>query len=199
MSDTTIAVQQYLHELHDVSSDSKAELIVKSLLSKACSRLSALCGVYMSRHYSRLARPPHNLEKDELLSAAVERLIKALRQVRPQNPRQFFALANQHIRWELNDLARLSDEAPVLSEYLDSAADTDTESGLSLTARRIFAAIDQLPEEEREVFELVRIQGLTHVEAAEVLGVASKTIQRRLGRALLELSECLTDLQVKFP
>jgi RNA polymerase sigma-70 factor (ECF subfamily) len=32
-------------------------------------------------------------------------------------------------------------------------------------------AIDQLPEDEREVFELVRIQGLTQVEAAEAGGL----------------------------
>jgi RNA polymerase sigma-70 factor (ECF subfamily) len=29
---------------------------------------------------------------------------------RPTNVRQFFALANQHLRWELNDLARRLDE-----------------------------------------------------------------------------------------
>jgi hypothetical protein len=40
------------------------------------------------------------------LSAVVERLLKALRAARPQTVREFFALANQHMRWELNDLAR---------------------------------------------------------------------------------------------
>ena len=44
-------------------------------------------------------------------------------------------------------------------------------------------AIDGLPEDEREVFDLVRIQGLTQAEAAEVLGVSAKTVQRRLNRA----------------
>lgn len=194
MSDTTVAVQDYLRELQQVSSESAAELIVRSLLSKACGRLSRLCSMYLSRNYPRLTRPPHSLEADELLSAAIERLIKALREVRPQNVRQFFALANQHIRWELNDLARRMDERPVLTEYQESAAPGDTESGLSMMARRILAAIEKLPDDEREVFELVRIQGLGHAEAAEILGVATKTIQRRLGRALLELSESLADL-----
>ena len=50
-------------------------------------------------------------------------------------------------------------------------------------------AIEGLPEDEREVFELVRIQGLTHAEAAEVLGVSVKTVQRRLNRARLLLAE----------
>ncbi len=50
-------------------------------------------------------------------------------------------------------------------------------------------AIDDLPEEEREAFDLVRIQGMTQVEAADMLGVSIKTVQRRLNRALLILSE----------
>jgi DNA-directed RNA polymerase specialized sigma24 family protein len=33
----------------------------------------------------------------------------------------------------------------------------------------MFAAIAALPEEEREAFELVRIQGLTQAEAGKVL------------------------------
>jgi RNA polymerase sigma-70 factor (ECF subfamily) len=41
-----------------------------------------------------------------MLGAVVERLLKALRQVRPASARQCFALACQHMRWELNDVAR---------------------------------------------------------------------------------------------
>jgi hypothetical protein len=37
-------------------------------------------------------------------------LVKALRSIRPQTLRHFFALANQHMRRQLDDLARLSDE-----------------------------------------------------------------------------------------
>ena len=56
-------------------------------------------------------------------------------------------------------------------------------------------AIDNLPEDEREVFGLVRLHGLTHAEAAEVLDVSAKTVQRRLNRASLLLSEELADLR----
>jgi RNA polymerase sigma factor (sigma-70 family) len=55
-------------------------------------------------------------------------------------------------------------------------------------------AIESLPEEEREVFCLVRVQGMTHADAAEVIGVAVKTIQRRLNRSLLLLTVKLHDL-----
>jgi DNA-directed RNA polymerase specialized sigma24 family protein len=36
---------------------------------------------------------------------------------------------------------------------------------------------------------------MTQVEAGEVLGVSNKTVQRRLNRALLMLSEALDDLR----
>ena len=52
---------------------------------------------------------PLNLQAEEMLSAVVERLLKALREARPATVRQFFALASQHMRWELNDMARRLD------------------------------------------------------------------------------------------
>jgi RNA polymerase sigma-70 factor (ECF subfamily) len=55
-------------------------------------------------------------------------------------------------------------------------------------------AIDSLPADEREVFCLVRVQGMTHAEAAGVIGVAVKTIQRRLNRSLVILTQKLHDL-----
>ena len=68
-------------------------------------------------------------------------------------------------------------------------------SRLTPDGLRMRQAIDGLPEEEREAFDLVRIQGMTQVEAADVLGVSIKTVQRRLNRALLILSETLDDLR----
>ena len=58
----------------------------------------------------------------------------------------------------------------------------------------VLEAIDKLPDEEREAFDLVRIQGLTYAEAADLLGVAPKTVQRRLDRGLRLLTEQLGDL-----
>jgi RNA polymerase sigma-70 factor (ECF subfamily) len=196
-SNTTVAVQRYLDELGGMGRQDPADPVVRALLDRAIKRLQQLCGTALHRSYPRLARAPLNLESEELLGAVVERLLKAMREVRPQTARQFFALASQHIRWELNDLARRSDrQTPVgqLGETPVSAPES-SESGLSTNAVRMLEAIEQLPEEEREAFGLVRIQGLSHTEAAEVLSVSSKTIQRRLNRSLLLLTEKLSDLQ----
>jgi RNA polymerase sigma factor (sigma-70 family) len=131
------------------------------------------------------------------LGAVVERLLKALRAARPETVREFYALANQHMRWELNDLARRLDNQPVVGELYEGI-DLSTPSSvskLSPDGLRMLQAIEDLPDEEREAFDLVRIQGMTQAEAAEVLGVSRKTVQRRLDRALLTLSEALDDLR----
>jgi RNA polymerase sigma-70 factor (ECF subfamily) len=151
----------------------------------------------LHRSYPRLTRPPLNLQSDEMLSGVVERLLKALREARPGNVRQFFALASQHMRWELNDMARRLDKGPTAASLLEEGviAPASDDSELSTNSRRMFEAIDNLPEIEREAFYLVRIQGLSHAEASEVLGVCSMTVKRRLIHGLQLLSETLVDLR----
>jgi RNA polymerase sigma-70 factor (ECF subfamily) len=125
----------------------------------------------------------------------VERLLKALREARPRTVREFFALAGQHMRWELKDLARRLDNQPVAVELREGhPAPGSSDSGLSPDGRRMLEAIDNLAADEREAFDLVRIQGLTYAEAAELLGVAPRTVQRRLDRGLQFLTERLGDL-----
>src|SRR5262245_50880287 len=104
---TTVVVQRYLDAL---AADTPAEPIVRALLDRAVRRLQTLCANLLFRSYPRLTQPPLNLHVDEMLGAVVERLLKALREAKPGTVRQFFALANQHMRWELNDLARRLDE-----------------------------------------------------------------------------------------
>jgi RNA polymerase sigma-70 factor (ECF subfamily) len=194
---TTAAIQQYLVDLAQASGHSSAEPLVRAVLARAVERLRLLCATMLHRSYPRLTRGPLNLEADELLSAVVERLLKALEKARPENVRQFFALANQHMRWELNDLARHLDATGHAVELADDVALAPASSGsrLSLDARRMLDAIESLPEDEREAFSLVRIQGMAQTEVADLLGVSPKTIQRRLNRSMLLLSETLDDLR----
>jgi RNA polymerase sigma-70 factor (ECF subfamily) len=191
---TTAVVQHYLDEL---AGDSPAESIVSDLLDRAVRRLHLLCATLLYRSYPRLTRPPLSLQADELLGAVAERLLKAMREVRPRTVRGLFALANQHMRWELNDLARRLDNQPVAAELCEGLvpAPASSVSGLSPDGLRMLQAIDELPEDEREAFDLVRIQGMTHVEAAELLGVSGVTVKRRLNRGLRLLTERLADLR----
>jgi RNA polymerase sigma-70 factor (ECF subfamily) len=190
---TTAIVQRYLDEL---AGEAPAEPIVRQLLDRAFLRLQRLCAMLLHHDYPRLTHPPLNLQTDELLSAVVERLLKALRHARPRTAREFFSLAGQHMRWELNDQARRLDNQPAAVELREGhlPAPASSHTGLSPNGRRMLEAIDNLPDDEREAFDLVRIQGLTYDEAAELIGVVPRTVQRRLDRGLRLLTERLGDL-----
>ena len=191
---TTVIVQRYLD---DLAKDSPAESVVRGLLERAVRRLHVLCAALLHRGYPRLKQPPLNLQAEELLGAVTERLLKALRVARPADVRQFFALANQHMRWELNDLARRLDDQPAAVELREELLLAAPSSGsmLTPTGRHILDAIDTLPQDERDAFDLVRVQGMTQTEAAEVLGVAAVTVKRRLNRGLKLLTEKLRGLR----
>src|SRR5262245_13572305 len=190
---TSAAVERYLDEL---ASNTASEPLIRALLDRAVLPLQKLCATVLYRGYPRLTRPPLNLQSDEMLGAVVERLLKALRKARPATARQFFALAYQHMRWELNDVARRFDEQPraIFLREDTVAAPADTDSELTPVGRRIFAAMDGLPEGEREAFDLVRIQGMSQPEAARVLEVSVKTVNRRVNRSQRLLAAALADL-----
>jgi RNA polymerase sigma factor (sigma-70 family) len=199
MSDeqTTAAIQRYLDALPQ---ETVAEPMVRELLERAASRLRLLCGTLLYRSYPRLTQPPLNLETDEMLGGVVAGLLTAMQKVRPQTVRQFFGLATQHMRWQLNDLARRLDNQPAVGAITDgdiAAPPASSGSGLNSNALRMLAAIEGLPEDEREIFDLIRIQGLSYAETAKIVDVSVKTVQRRLNRARLLLAQRLAELRPK--
>jgi RNA polymerase sigma-70 factor (ECF subfamily) len=192
---TTAIIQRYLDAL---PGDPAAERLIRELLDRAVGRLRLLCASLLHRNYPRLTHPPVNLETDELLGGVVAGLLTALRTTRPPTVRRFFALANQHMRWQLNDLARRLDEQPAAAALAESgvaAPPSSSDSCLTPDAHRMLEAIERLPEDEREVFDLVGIQGLTIPEATTVIGVSERTVQRRLHRARALLAEQLADIR----
>jgi RNA polymerase sigma-70 factor (ECF subfamily) len=60
---------------------------------------------------------------------------------------------------------------------------------------RTLRSIDELPEDERQVFDLVRIQGMTQMDAAPLLGVSAATVKRRLSRGRRFRAERLADVR----
>jgi RNA polymerase sigma-70 factor (ECF subfamily) len=131
----------------------------------------------------------------DVLQKASLRLLRALRQVRPDSTRKFFALAAVQIRRELLDLARIY-RAANARHYTDGAGigepahePADPAPGWDELEEwcDVHRQIEGLPEEEREVVDLHFYQGLTKAEAAELLGVDVRTIQRRWNAALSSL------------
>ncbi|HEX4129657.1 MAG TPA: hypothetical protein VHZ24_06415 [Pirellulales bacterium] len=65
---TTIAVGRYLGELARLDGHAPAEPVIRALIESSVKRLNLLCQTLSFRSYPRLARPPPNLQADELLS-----------------------------------------------------------------------------------------------------------------------------------
>jgi RNA polymerase sigma-70 factor (ECF subfamily) len=58
--------------------------------------------------------------------------------------------------------------------------------------RAMQQAVEALPERRRLVYRMVRQQGMSYAETAEVLGIAPKTVENQMGRALKMLRERLS-------
>jgi RNA polymerase sigma factor (sigma-70 family) len=149
----------------------------------------------MLRAYPRLRRWE---QTGDVLQNAALRLHRALAALRPDSPREFYALAATQLRRELIDLSRhhfgpegqgghhLTDPGAV-----GSRQDPWNEPGSLLEWAEFHERVGRLPEAERETFDLLWYQGLTQKEAAAVLGVTERTVKNRWRSARLLLAEIL--------
>jgi RNA polymerase sigma-70 factor (ECF subfamily) len=58
-------------------------------------------------------------------------------------------------------------------------------------ASALFKAIDQLPENQKLAFTLIRVQGMKHDEVTEIMGLGVKAIESLLSRAKENLKQHL--------
>jgi RNA polymerase sigma-70 factor (ECF subfamily) len=70
---------------------------------------------------------------------------------------------------------------------MPETGDTQTDDGL----RRLESAITKLPRALKEPLILTALEGLSHKEAAELLGISAKAVEVRVYRAKRRLSEWL--------
>jgi RNA polymerase sigma-70 factor (ECF subfamily) len=139
-------------------------------------------------------------ETDDVLQNALVRLVGALHDVKPQTPREFLSLASLQIRRELLDLARHfygpegiganHDSRPPADANGSGAFDpVDVRNEPASLAQwtELHELIETLAAEDREVIGLLFYQGLSQAEAAEVLNVSLRTVQRRWHDALCHL------------
>ena len=169
---------------------------LNALIQLAGARLETLTR-RMLRDFPRVHRWT---DTQDVLQNALIRLCRALQQVQPAGVREFFALATTQIRRELLDLARhYSGPENAAAHHESWAAEPGqahapldhsdlTNDPVALTDWCEFhEQVAALPDEEREVFGLIFYQGMTQDDAAAVLGVAVRTIQRRWQAAMLNL------------
>jgi RNA polymerase sigma-70 factor (ECF subfamily) len=196
-----VAIQYCLNRLAGAANETDAQKLVRELLSVAAGPILSLCGTTLGRRYPRLAKGPFNVQPEDLLGAVAERLIKAMRNVRPAHVGEFFALTMKHIRWELNGLVRQLDAhryEPLRSDVTARQPEPSDEQ-FSPLGYRVLEAIQGLEQSDQEIFSLVRLQGMTQRDAAEVLGMNEKTVQRRLTRIMPYLWARLGAIQRPTP
>ena len=135
-------------------------------------------------------------DTDDVAQNAAMRLYRALGEVVPESPRGLMGLLAVQIERELIDLARKhagpmsfaanhgtnvregTDGDVFLVDEAEDAGDSDDEIPLARW-EKFHAAVENLPEEHREVFRLVWFLGADRETAAKNLGLSIRTVGRR--------------------
>jgi RNA polymerase sigma factor (sigma-70 family) len=197
---TTVRLQCCLDRLLDGDAQARDELI-----ACAANRLTKLTKK-MFHHDGRLGRWEGTAD---VAQGALVRLWRALQDVRPASLREFFRLAAVQVRREMLDLARhhfgplgaagFHVSVPPASSGEAEAPACGDRADLSHEPSHLAAWAEfhehagGLPEEIREVFDLIFYQGMTHADAAVLLGVSKKTVQRRWQEGCVQMHAALGD------
>lgn len=87
--------------------------------------------------------------------------------------------------------ARLENLAPADQPTVEpDTGETDDDDGMALQ-RDLYQWIEELPDRQREAFELSRFEGLDHQEIAEVMECAPRTVNNHIVSALKTLRDRL--------
>lgn len=140
-----------------------------------------------------LARSPHIQrweQSGDISQEAMIRLHRALGDVHPSTPREFFALASLQVRRVLADMARHHfgpqgagthhDSLPrdgILDELERGGQRTVLDS--ATVDLETYECVAALPPDLREVFDLHHFGGLPHADIALITGRSERTIKRR--------------------
>ena len=136
----------------------------------------------MAERYLRRERAGHTLQPTAIVNEAYMRLI-GRRGVDWQDRAHFFAVAAQSMRRILVEHARRRDAKKRGGEgtqyLLDTVVLTEPRAVDLVALDDALAKLSALDPEQGQVVELRFFGGLTEEEAAEVLAVSTKTIQRK--------------------
>ncbi|MDX1965509.1 MAG: sigma-70 family RNA polymerase sigma factor [Pirellulales bacterium] len=194
----TLLIEDYIRKL--AKGDDSAR---ERLLQTACDRL-----MHITRKILRDFPDVQRWEQTaDVFQNASLRLYRALGEVTPNDARHFYRLAAMQIRRELIDLARhyggpqgmgkhhfsqlpKGNQESMVFNALDQGRGTLDPGKISEWVD-FHEAIGKLPEEEREVFDLIWYHGLSQQAAGELLKVDERTIRRRWREARLKLHELL--------
>lgn len=79
------------------------------------------------------------------------------------------------------------------TELYDNSNNGQRQLELKELAHRLHMAVEQLPDQCRLVFKLVKEDGLKFHEVAEILGISQRTVETQIYRAVKKLKKVLLD------
>ena len=137
----------------------------------------------------RLRRFAHGLSRDaadadDLTQAAIERALNSRDQWQPGTRLDSWAyriMRNLWIDTVRSRSRKAAHEAPE-EEGLNVGEDPRNRMDESLDLKRIMAAMERLPNEQREIVALILIEGFGYREVSEMLGLPIGTVSSRLVR-----------------
>ena len=144
----------------------------------------------MLRRFPRVQRWE---ETDDVFCEAVAKLQNALKTIQPESSQHFYNLAATQLRRVLIDFARHYYGAEGMGAHHETGkidpdngappkyevADSHDEPATLIEWSEFHESVEALPEEEREIVDLLWYQQLSQEQAAEVLDVTTRTVRRR--------------------
>ena len=149
-------------------------------------------------------------QTEDLLHAAWFRVQRALEDdsVDVRDAFHLFRIAARHMRWELTDVCRKNTGAEKGFAAKHHSVPAEQREGGGLYDRlgcetpgddqaryesfeQLHRQVEALPDDEQAVVDMLWYHGLTQQQAADLLGVAEKTVQRRWRRAQRKLAATL--------
>ncbi|MEM0963891.1 MAG: sigma-70 family RNA polymerase sigma factor [Bacteroidota bacterium] len=109
---------------------------------------------------------------------------------RPLRPLLFSMARNRALNHVRNRNTRSGKHDEIRNDSEIATLPTDTLDAAPL-AERLAAWVRALPERQREALTLTRFRGLSHTEAADVMGLSPRTVNNHLVRALATLRDRL--------
>jgi RNA polymerase sigma-70 factor (ECF subfamily) len=144
----------------------------------------------------RLRRFAHSLSRspadaDDLTQATIERALRSREQWIPGTRLDSWAYRIMRNLWV--DTARSRARKERLEADPEQGATVGHDGGVEAAGelREVMAAMQRLPEEQREVVSLILVEGFGYREAAELLGLPIGTVSSRLVRGRTALLRSL--------
>ncbi len=161
--------------------------IVRHTGQRSGARLSKF-GVELEVHIASLRRYARSLlrnsvDAEDLVQEALARAISRADSFQTgTNLRAwlFTILHNVHVN-QVRSRASRPDEVPV--DAVEHRLTTPARQEERVEVREMMRAVDELPNEQRQVLMLVALEGLKYDEVAEILGIPIGTVMSRLSRA----------------